>query len=203
MSRIKARKGGFEIEQTIDPLTGEVFEPGEKPTKVKKERKPKVVEIKSKRERKSGTTPNRPPKAISAKRQAELDKIQAEYDAAVAAGRKTKDKPARAKKAATKKAAKAKDARKSANGKAGAEVRKATREPKTDGPGAKIIELIKRPEGAGITELMSATGWQAHSVRGFLSTATQKKGMPIIREQVTANGDGVGRTSTIYKWAGQ
>jgi hypothetical protein len=37
------------------------------------------------------------------------------------------------------------------------------------------IELLKRPEGATIEQLQKATGWQAHSVRGFLAGTVKKK----------------------------
>ncbi len=40
---------------------------------------------------------------------------------------------------------------------------------------AKILDLLKRSGGATLKELMKATGWQAHSVRGFLSGALGKK----------------------------
>jgi len=34
---------------------------------------------------------------------------------------------------------------------------------------AKLLALLKRPGGASLEQLIKATGWQAHSVRGFLS----------------------------------
>ena len=39
----------------------------------------------------------------------------------------------------------------------------------------RILELLKRPEGVTAKELMKATGWQPHSVRGFLSGTVGKK----------------------------
>ena len=44
---------------------------------------------------------------------------------------------------------------------------------------AKVLDLVKRAEGATLAELMKATGWQAHSVRGFLSTAGKKHRLKI------------------------
>ena len=54
---------------------------------------------------------------------------------------------------------------------------KATKEKGTrDGSkAAKILDLLKRTEGATLAELMKVTGWQAHSVRGFLSGTVDKK----------------------------
>ena len=45
---------------------------------------------------------------------------------------------------------------------------------------AKILDLLKRPGGVTLKELMKATGWQPHSVRGFLSgTIGKKRGIPV------------------------
>jgi Protein of unknown function (DUF3489) len=40
---------------------------------------------------------------------------------------------------------------------------------------AKILALLRRSSGATLQELRKATGWQAHSVRGFLSGTLKKR----------------------------
>jgi hypothetical protein len=40
---------------------------------------------------------------------------------------------------------------------------------------AQVLELIKRPGGATMQDLMSATEWQPHSIRGFISGTLGKK----------------------------
>lgn len=41
--------------------------------------------------------------------------------------------------------------------------------------GAAIVDLLRRKEGASLSDLMAASTWQAHSVRGFLSGTLRKK----------------------------
>jgi hypothetical protein len=38
-----------------------------------------------------------------------------------------------------------------------------------------VLELMRRADGATLKEIMAATDWQAHSVRGFISGAITKK----------------------------
>jgi hypothetical protein len=39
----------------------------------------------------------------------------------------------------------------------------------------RVLTLLSRSEGASITEMMQATNWQQHSVRGFLAGTVKKK----------------------------
>ncbi len=53
--------------------------------------------------------------------------------------------------------------------------RSATRNTRADTKSALILKLLGRTSGATVKELASATSWQDHSVRGFLSGNLKKK----------------------------
>jgi hypothetical protein len=58
---------------------------------------------------------------------------------------------------------------------------------------AKVLDLLKRAGGATAKELIKVTGWQPHSVRGFLSgTVGKKMGLTVIS---TKSEDGERRYS--------
>lgn len=50
---------------------------------------------------------------------------------------------------------------------------------------AMVCKLLARPNGATMQELMTATGWQNHSVRAFF-TGLRKKGLSLTREERTS-----------------
>ena len=59
---------------------------------------------------------------------------------------------------------------------------------------ALLIDLLKRKRGATIDEIVEATGWQAHSVRGAISGTLKKKlGLAVLSEK----GNGRGRIYSI------
>jgi len=44
---------------------------------------------------------------------------------------------------------------------------------------AEVIAMMKRAKGATLTEILKATGWQKHTVRGFVSILGSKGGEKI------------------------
>lgn len=54
---------------------------------------------------------------------------------------------------------------------------------------AAIIALLQRPEGATVAEMVEATSWQSHTVRGSISGALKKRlGLPITAEKIEGRG---------------
>lgn len=63
--------------------------------------------------------------------------------------------------------------------------------PVTETKASIVLKKLNSPKGTTIEAMMQATGWQAHSVRGFLSAVVRKKlGHNLISE---AGKDGVRR----------
>jgi hypothetical protein len=78
--------------------------------------------------------------------------------------------------------------------------------PRTGTKQAKLIELLKHPEGATVEQIAAATGWQHHTIRGAISGALKKKlGLNIeatrIRE-VGPNKTGAKGSATVYRIVG-
>ena len=52
-----------------------------------------------------------------------------------------------------------------------------------------MIEMLRRPEGATIPEIVEATGWQSHTVRGAMAGALKKKlGLTVASEKDDVRG---------------
>ena len=62
--------------------------------------------------------------------------------------------------------------------------RHSSRRPRESSKEAMLIEMLRRPEGATIAQIMAATGWQAHTCRGAFAGALKKKrGLTVTSEK--------------------
>ena len=54
---------------------------------------------------------------------------------------------------------------------------------------ALVIEMLRRPTGASIAEIVEATQWESHTTRGFFAGALKKKlGLTIVSEKDEVRG---------------
>ncbi|MBF0153243.1 MAG: DUF3489 domain-containing protein [Magnetococcales bacterium] len=53
---------------------------------------------------------------------------------------------------------------------------------------AQVIGLLKRPEGATTAQIAAVTGWQNHTIRGFISIAKKKLGLEITARRTRTVG---------------
>ena len=71
---------------------------------------------------------------------------------------------------------------------------------------AQMIELLKRPEGATVEQIATATGWQKHTIRGAISGALKKKlGLNVEAtrtREVGPNKTGAKGSTTVYRIPG-
>ena len=79
---------------------------------------------------------------------------------------------------------------------AGGEVAPA-RKTRGDTKQAQVVAMLRRPKGATIAQIVAATEWQAHTVRGFFAGALKKKlGLTVTSEKVEGG-------ERIYRLAGE
>jgi hypothetical protein len=78
--------------------------------------------------------------------------------------------------------------------------------PRTGTKQARMIEMLKRPEGATVEQIAEATGWQHHTIRGAISGALKKKlGLTVEAtrtREVGPNRVGAKGSSTVYRITG-
>ena len=77
--------------------------------------------------------------------------------------------------------ARRKSVKKAKSAKKAGRAKKAAAKPKADRANKKAegIAMMKRAKGATLAEIMKATGWQPHTVRGFVSILGSKGGEKI------------------------
>lgn len=64
-----------------------------------------------------------------------------------------------------------------------------TRTPREGTKQATLIAMLRAPDGATIEEIMAATGWQSHTVRGAMAGVLKKRlGLEVTSEKIEGRG---------------
>lgn len=67
---------------------------------------------------------------------------------------------------------------------------------------ARVIAMLKRPEGATLAQISEATGWQAHTTRGFFAGTLKKRlGLTIVSEKLEGPSGSPGAGQRLYRIA--
>jgi hypothetical protein len=77
------------------------------------------------------------------------------------------------------------------------------RQPREDTKQARVLAMLRRPEGATVAQIAEAMGWQQHTVRGFFAGLKKRQGISVeaaerIR-QVGPDRQGAKGSYTIYR----
>jgi hypothetical protein len=52
-----------------------------------------------------------------------------------------------------------------------------------------VLKLLRSNKGATVAQMQKATGWQPHSIRGFLSGTVKKKLSLTVKSEVGSDGE--------------
>jgi hypothetical protein len=82
----------------------------------------------------------------------------------------------------------------------------APRKPREGTKQEQVLALLRRPEGASVSQIAEATGWAPHTVRGFFAGLKKRQGIAVevlerVR-QVGPNKEGARGSFTVYRVAG-
>jgi hypothetical protein len=79
------------------------------------------------------------------------------------------------------------------------------RKPREGTEQQQVLAMLRRPEGATVAQIMEATGWQAHTVRGFFAGLKKRQGLAVEAvervRQVGPGKEGAKGSYTVYRIA--